>query len=35
MKQPVIKLEPVHFWILLVALLTGIVIFFALRMRVY
>jgi uncharacterized membrane protein (DUF106 family) len=35
MKQPVIKLEPVHWWILLIALLTGIAIFFALHRHVY
>jgi hypothetical protein len=35
MKQPVIKFEPVHWWILLVALFVGVAIFFALHRRVY
>jgi len=35
MKQPVIRFEPVHWWILLIALLVGAAIFFALHMRAY
>jgi hypothetical protein len=35
MKQPVIKFEPVHWWILLIALLVGVLIFFALHMHAY
>jgi hypothetical protein len=35
MRQPVIKLEPVHWWVLLIALLVGVVIFFALHLHAY
>lgn len=35
MRQPVIKFEPVHWWIVLTALLVGLVIFFALRIVAY
>lgn len=35
MKQPVIKLEPVHWWIALLALLFGVLLFFALHKHVY
>jgi hypothetical protein len=35
MKQPVIKFEPVHWWILLIALLAGVIIFFALHLHAY
>ena len=35
MKQPVIRFEPVHWWILLIALLIGVVIFFALHLHAY
>jgi hypothetical protein len=35
MKQPVIKFEKVHWWILLIALIVGVVIFFALHLHAY
>ncbi len=37
MKQPVIRIrfEPVHWWILLIALLAGAAIFFALHLHAY
>jgi len=35
MKQPVIKFERVHWWILLIALLAGVVTFFALHRHAY
>jgi hypothetical protein len=35
MKQPVIKFERVHWWILLIALLIGVATFFAFHMHAY
>jgi hypothetical protein len=35
MKQPVIKFERVHWWVLLTALLAGAAIFFALHKHAY
>jgi hypothetical protein len=35
MKQPVIKFERVHWWILLIALLAGVATFFAFHMHAY
>jgi hypothetical protein len=35
MKQPVIKLEPVHWWILLIALIFGVILFFAFHIHAY
>jgi hypothetical protein len=35
MKQPVIKFEPVHWWILLIVLLVGVAIFIAFHIHAY
>jgi hypothetical protein len=35
MRRPVIKFERAHWWILLIALLAGVAIFFALHMHAY
>ncbi len=35
MKQPVIKFERVHLWIILIALLAGVATFFAFHMHAY
>ena len=35
MKRAIIKFERVHWWILLIALLTGVAIFFAAHLHAY
>lgn len=35
MKQPIIKPQPVHWWLLVAAILFGAALFFYLRVKVY
>lgn len=35
MRQPVIKPQPIHWWLLAAAILFGIALFFYLRIQVY
>lgn len=35
MKQPVIKFERAHWWVVLAALLIGLAVFFALHLHAY
>jgi len=35
MNKPLFKPEPIHWWILLIAILFGIVLFFAFHVHVY
>ncbi len=35
MREPVIKFKPVHWWIALIAILLGVILFFALHKHAY